>query len=183
MPLDSTLHRLQQYLKQFPENADAWMLAGNMAYLQADYTLAINNYRNAIARQPTQSLYYSALGAVYNVQNKPDSAQKYLEKAILLGDSSAYTYLNTALLYIKINNKTKSLAWADKAANNQKQIPSPVISAGISFIYYKWKDEENSEKWLQKAMQLGLKDTFAFRQVLNGNKELEVYYRETYPYL
>lgn len=183
MPIDSTKLRLQQYLQQFPENADAWMLAGNTAYLEADYNLAITNYRHAIALQPGQSLYYSALGAVYNVKNEPDSAQKYLLKAVSLGDTSAYTYLNTALLYIKVNDKAKSLAWADSAALRQAQSPSPVISGGISFIYYKWKEEENSEKWLEKAVQLGLKDTFAFRQVLSGNKQLEVYYRETYPQL
>ncbi|HLP18908.1 MAG TPA: hypothetical protein VK174_01330 [Chitinophagales bacterium] len=183
VPADTTKIKLQQYLKQFPENADAWMLAGNEAYVQADFNLAIINYRYAIARQPGQSLYYSALGAVYNVQNEVDSAKKYLLKAISLGDTSAYTYLNTALLYIKVNDKAKSLAWADSTAARMTQTPSPVLSGGISFIYSKWGEEENSEKWFEKAVQLGLKDTFAFRQVLSGNKQLEVYYRETYPYL
>lgn len=106
---DSTQQKLDVYLQEFPENADAQMLAGNLAYWHADYEKAIAHNRAAIALQPGQAVYYSALGTVYNVQNKIDSAEKYLLKAVALKDSSLYTFLNVSIVYLKKDDKEKAL--------------------------------------------------------------------------
>lgn len=175
---DSTQHKLNQYLSEFPENADAWMLAGNLAYAQPNYPLADTCYRRAIALQPGTAVFYSALGALFNTQQLPDSAEKYLLKAISLNDSSAYTYLNASLLYLKKQNKPKSLAFADSAL--AKQPSSPVICSGLSFVFYQWEEPAKGQKLFDEAVNLGLKDTLAFKDVLNGKAALQDYYQKNY---
>ncbi len=177
-PADSTRQKLNAYLQEFPENAAAQMLAGNLAYSLADYEKAISSYRLAIALQPQQAVYYSALGTVYNVQQQTDSAEKYLMKALALQDSSPYTYLNVALLYAKTGNRQKSFAFADSAYTKGNTLP--IVCSGLSFVFCEWKEAGKSNRLYEEAVTLGLKDTPAFKQVLNGKMPLEDYYRTSY---
>ena len=88
VPIDSTQQKLAAYLQEFPENAEAQMLAGNLFYSSADYEKAIAHYKTAIHLQPQRAIFYSALGTVYNVRNEIDSAEKYLMKAIAKAESA-----------------------------------------------------------------------------------------------
>jgi len=176
VPADSTQQKLDAYLQEFPENADAQMLAGNLAYWRADYEKAIAHNRAAIALQPGQAVYYSALGTVYNVQNKIDSAEKYLLKAVELKDSSLYTFLNISILYLKKQDKEKSFAFADSAY--AKGSFSSAVCCGLSFVYHGWNDGEKSRDYFERAVAAGLKDTTAFKEVLAGKLKLEDFYRK-----
>ena len=178
IPTDSTRQKLNIYLQEFPENADARMLAGNVAYSLADYPEAMLQYRKAIAQQPDRSIYYSALGCVFNIQDKVDSAEKYLMKAIELGDSSAYTFLGASLLYAKKGEKEQCFAFADSAYSGGHSLPE--VCAGLCLVYYQWHEEKKGEELWRKAVVLGLKDTSAFRQVLNGKMKQADYYRINY---
>ncbi len=173
--LDSTQQKLEVYLQEFPENADAQMLAGNVAYALKQDQKAINYYRNAINYYPSRAIYYSALGSVFSSLNQIDSAEKYLQKAISLNDSSAYTFLNASLLYLKKKEREKSLAFADTAfaAGNS----SPIICSGLSFVFKGWNDEVRSREFYTRAVDLGLKDTLALQQLLAGEIKPEDYYR------
>lgn len=176
VPADSTQQKLDAYLQEFPENADAQMLAGNLAYWHADYEKAIAHNRAAIALQPGQAVYYSALGTVYNVQNRIDSAEKYLLKAVELKDSSLYTFLNISILYLKKQDKEKSFAFADSAY--AKGNFSSAVCCGLSFVYHGWNDGEKSRDYFERAVAMGLKDTAAFKEVLAGKLKLEDFYRK-----
>ena len=177
-PVDSTKQKLEAYLQEFPENADAQLLAGNINYCKGDYEKAILSYRKAVAIHPNQAIYCSALGTAYMVENKTDSAEKYLLKAIALKDSSLYTYLNTSVLYLKKLDKPKSLAFADSAYAKGNSLP--VICSGLSFAFSQWNEKEKSRELLNRAITLGLKDTLAFNEVLAGKTKLEDYYRTHY---
>ena len=173
---DSTQQKLDVYLQEFPENADAQMLAGNLAYWHADYEKAIAHNRAAIALQPGQAVYYSALGTVYNVQDKIDSAEKYLLKAVALKDSSLYTFLNVSIVYLKKDDKEKSFAFADSAYAIGSF--SPDVCSGLSFVYDRWNEETRSRQLFEHAIAVGLKDTSAFKDVLAGKLKLEDFYRK-----
>lgn len=179
-PDDSTSYQLDRYLQEFAENADAQMLAGTLAYNRSDYTAAVSRYRIAINLQPTKSTYYSALGAAYNTLNQSDSAQFYLQKAIALGDTSGFTWLNISILNLKKQHKALSLAAADSAFARQPN--SPVVCSGLSYIYLQWADTSQSKAMLGKAINLGLADTAAFNNVLSGLVPLQHYYQKNYPY-
>ena len=175
---DTTQQKLAAYLQEFPENAEAQMLAGNIFYSSADYEKAIAHYKTAIHLQPQRAIFYSALGTVYNVQNEIDSAEKYLMQAIALNDSSANTFLNASFVCQKKNEKEKSFAFADSAF--AKGNSSPIICSGLSFVFYKWNEQQKSQERFEQAVSLGLKDTSEFKEVLNGKIKLEDYYRTNY---
>ena len=150
--LDSTQQKLDAYLQEFPENSDAQMLAGNVAYSLKKDEKAINYYRNAISYQPNKAIYYSALGTVFTALGKVDSTEKYLTKAISLNDSSAYTFLNASLLYLRKNDKEKSLAFAESAFAAQNS--SAIIYSGLSFVYKGWNNEAKSQELFTRAVGL-----------------------------
>jgi len=178
IPSDSIQKQLVDYLKEFPENADAQMLAGNLAYQIGDYQQAIGYYQKSISLNPDKVIFYSALGTAFNALNQTDSAEKYLIKAISLKDSSLYTFLNTSLVYLKKKDREKCFAYADSAYQRDKK--SPVICSGLSFIYGQWKEPEKSKELFEEAVALGLKDTLAFNKVLMDSIKLEDYYRKNY---
>lgn len=178
LPADSIQQRLSVYLQEFPENADAQMLAGNIAYELGAYDSAVLRYKSAVSLHPQQAVYSSALGTVYLAQNQTDSAEKYLLKALTLKDSLPSTLLNASILYSKKEDWAKSSAYAQAVANTPNL--SPDIYCGLSFVYNEWIDKEKSRQFYEKAVTLGLKDTVAFKQVLNGTIKLEDFYRQNY---
>lgn len=178
VPADSIQQKLSVYLQEFPENADAQMLAGNLAYQKGAYESAVFHYKNAFALHPQAANYSSALGTAYMVQGKTDSAEKYLLNALALKDSLPSTLLNTSILYLKKPNRAMGIAYAE--ATYHAGNLSPDICCGLSYVFHQWNEKERSRQFYAKAVTLGLKDTLAFNQVLNGTIKLEDYYRQNY---
>ena len=178
IPIDSTRQQLDTYLREFPENADAQMMAGNVAFSLAEDEKAIDYYRNAISIQTNRSIFYSALGNIYCIQNRIDSAEKYLTKAFAMHDSSAYTYMIASMLYLKKNEKERCLALADSAFKRGNSMPA--ICSGLSFIFFRLQLEGKSKELFDRAVLLGLKDTSSFKETLVGKLKLEDYYRKNY---
>lgn len=175
IPAASTAQQLENYLNEFPENAEAWMLQGNIFYEAAHYPAAILSYRKALQLQPENAIFNSALGAVYTVQNNTDSAEKYLLKAVAVNDSSASAFLNLSLVYMKKQMPEKCFAFADSAYT--KANSSVDVCAGLSFIYHQMQEEKRSSEMFQRTLALGLKDTIALRQLLEQKIRLEDFYR------
>jgi len=177
-PIDSTQKKLMAYLQEFPENADAQMFAGNIFCKKGEYEKAVLNYKTAIHLKPSQSVYFSALGSAFNILGQTDSAEKYLLQALYMKDSSYTTYLSASLLFLKNKNKEKSYGYASSVLPLAKH--SPVAYSGLSYVYSQWHDTLLYNTMLRKALELGLKDSVAFRHVLTGKTKLEDYYRTYY---
>ncbi len=178
LPADSIQNELHTYLQEFPENAGAQMLMGNLYYAQANYKLATDYYNKAIALNPAQCIYHVALGNVYTIQNKLDLAENELNKAVSLHDTTGRAFLALAMLNVKKNKKKKSLAYADSAF--RKSPPSAVVFSALSYVYGQWHDTARANNLFSRAVTLGLKDTTAFKEVLTGKKTPEDYYRIYY---
>ncbi|MFM2307296.1 MAG: hypothetical protein RLZZ367_1965, partial [Bacteroidota bacterium] len=116
----------------------------------------------------------------YNSQNLLDSAEFYLQKALSLHDTSAYTWLNLSLVAIKNHNKPAAMAAADSAFSRLPH--SPVIASGLSYVYLLAGDTTLSRSYYTKAINNGLLDTALFNSVLNGTLPLQNYYSKIYPY-
>jgi tetratricopeptide (TPR) repeat protein len=178
VPLDSTRQRLTIYLQEFPENAEAQMLMGNIWYAGGAYDTAAAFYRKAIALNPYHAVFHGALANVLMVQNQLDSADLQIVKALELKDSSAYTFLTAAMLNVKKQNKAKSLAFADSALTRAGSLP--VIYSGLSYVYASLGEQEKSRQLFLRSASLGLKDTASFKEVLTGQRKPEDYYRIYY---
>jgi Tfp pilus assembly protein PilF len=175
IPLDSTNIQLKNYLARFPENTDAWAFYGNTLFRLGQDKDAALAYHKAIDGDNEKGIYYSGLGTVLNAENELDSSEKYLLKALALKDSSPYTTLNLSMLYLKQNNKEKSLAFADSTLHRAPS--SAAVLAGLSFVYFALNEPQTGNEKYSLAVQNGLKDTAAFTNVLNGKMKIEDYYR------
>src|ERR1043165_296499 len=178
VPHDSTRAQLELYLQEFPENAQAHHLAGNLAYYRTDYEEALTQYRMAIRLEFDKGIYYSAMGSTFNAMEQPDSTEKYLTRALELGDSSAHTLSITAMAYLKKGNREKALGLASLAWNADST--SAITCSGLSYIYDRLDQPIKSVELLHKATALGLKDTAAFTKVLAGKMKPTDYYRTNY---
>jgi len=175
IPLDSTNRQLRDYLAEFPENSDAWAFYGYTWFRLDSDAQAVMAYRRAIAGDDQKAAYYAGLGTAFNVQNKLDSAEECLLKALALRDSSPYTTLNLSMLYLKRNDREGSLAFADSTFLRDRS--SPLILAGLSFVYFALNQPEQGTEKYSLAVKNGLKDTTSFKDVLNGKMKIENYYR------
>ena len=174
-PSDTTQKQLEDFLKEFPADARAWTFYARFLYNQNKVDAALAAYRKAIENNPRYTESYSGAGAIFNTKDNNDSAAYYLNKAVELHDSSAYTFLNLSMLYMKLKEKEKSLAFADSAF--VKQDSSAAVCAGLGFIYSELKEKNKSAQLVQMAKTYGLKDTASFVDVLNKKLRIEQYYR------
>lgn len=175
IPVDSTNRQLETYLKEFPENANAWAFYGNTCFRLGKDSEATLAYQKAIQVDDGKAYYYSALGTVFNAGNELDSAEKYLLKALALNDSSPFTFLNLSMLYLKRHDRGKSIAFADSSFFRNRS--APLILAGLSYIYFALSEPEKGNEMYGLAKQNGLKDTTRFDQVLRGEVKIDDYYR------
>ncbi len=167
---------LDSFLLVYPTDSRAWAFYGRVKYDMNLPEDALVAYRNSIRFESLFSEGYLGLGSVFNVLNNYDSAEFYLNKALLLNDSSAYTYLNLSMLKMKKGEKANSFSLADSAYFYEDS--SAVICSGLSYVYAQQKARQKSAEMFERAVSLRLKDTATFSQVLQGTVKIEDYYRK-----
>lgn len=175
IPLDSTRRQLQEYLSEYPENADAWAFLGSLNYLFEDYQNAKTDYQRAIQINKKNAAYYTALGTTYSALEMSDSAEFFLLKALSMQDTTAENYFHLSLLFSKKGDYEKSKSYAD--STRRSKYITAVQLAGLSLVYSKAGDTTSSEELFISALQAGLKDSAGLRAVLRGEEKLETFYR------
>ncbi len=175
VPVDTTKAQLEDFLKHFPTNAPAWVFYGRLQYDLNQVPQALEAYRNAVESNPRYPEAYSSIGAIYNFTGSTDSAKWYLQKALDLKDSSAYTYATLAGLLLQEKNE-QAAALADSALARADS--NAVVYAALSAAYAKTGNKQKAQELYLQAFNLGLRDTAGFRQVLDGQLKLEDYYRK-----
>ncbi|MFN8321233.1 MAG: hypothetical protein U0T74_01120 [Chitinophagales bacterium] len=175
-PLYYSKEMLDSFLLAYPTDSRAWAFYGRVKYDMNLPEEAMVAYRNSIRFDSLSSEGYLGLGSVFNVLNNYDSAEFYLNKALLLNDSSAYTYLNLSMLKMKQGQVAQSLALADSTFLREDS--SAVICSGLSYVYDRLKLPAKSTEMFARAAALNLKDTASFREVMQGKLKLEDYYRK-----
>ncbi len=175
VPADTTRVKLEDFLKHFPENAPAWVFYARVMYDANQLPQSTEAYRKAIAANPRYSAGYSGLGTLYRIMGQTDSAQYYLQQALALKDSSAFTYVNLSAVYLLQNQTPLCLTYADTAL--LKADSSAAIVSGVSFIYAKAGKPQISDSLFRLALSMGLRDSAGFCKVLSGETKLEDYYR------
>ena len=175
-PLYYSKEMLDSFLLVYPTDSRAWAFYGRVKYDMNLPEEALVAYRNSIRFDSLFSEGYLGLGSVFNVLNNYDSAEFYLNKALLLNDSSAYTYLNLSMLKMKKGEKANSFSLADSAYLYEDS--SAVICSGLSYVYAQQKARQKSAEMFERAVSLRLKDTATFSQVLQGTVKIEDYYRK-----
>jgi tetratricopeptide (TPR) repeat protein len=71
---DKAVEFLRSVLKENPNNADAYVILGNIALLNNTPDQAEKNFKVAVAKQPKSDVGYRALAELYLQQKNPDAA-------------------------------------------------------------------------------------------------------------
>ncbi len=175
VPHDTTLLQLESLMKTFPDDPTAWSLYGLLMYNEQRYEKAIAAYRKSTTINPRFSYPYASIGATYNMLNRIDSAQWYLDKAIALKDSDSYTFLNKAVVSLKMQNREESLLALATAMTLKPR--NELLFAGCSYVYHEWKMAEESRAFYDSAVAYGLSDTVTLKRVLKGSLPMDTFYR------
>ena len=104
IPLDSTLHAIQLYLEKFPDNSKALTFMARVYVDKQDLAKAEECYKKAITTDAQNGAALAALGTLYSWDGRYDSALMLIDKAIAVGDSDNYCFLNRAIISIKKND-------------------------------------------------------------------------------
>lgn len=174
-PVQNVILRMDSFLNSYPEDARGWTFYGRLMYDIDSLDKSIAAYKNAIYHNPRFSEGYAGAGSVYHVLHEQDSALFYLQKAVDLNDSSAYTFLNLSML-CQLKNKTDECAqYAQKAF--QLADSSAAVCSGLSYIFKQQHKEAQSAEMYLLAMKLGLTDTVGMQQVLQGTMPIQTFFR------
>lgn len=176
MPADSLKAATESLLQQSPNNAAGWAFYGRVLYDLGELDNSLKAYLTAVEKHPRYTLGYSGAGTLFALLGKADSATLYLQKALELGDSSAYTRLNLALLYVEQNNIPNGRLLADSAM--MKADSSAWVYAGSSYVYKQAGEKVLSDSLFGVSVLFGLPDSSGFAMVLEGKSPIKDYVRK-----
>jgi tetratricopeptide (TPR) repeat protein len=94
----SSLAWVNQALKLNPASASAVRRLGN-SYFGHDYNEAVKKYKESLRLEPDNALTHQALGAAYNLLEKPDLATREFEEVVRLRPDYLKGYENLGRIY------------------------------------------------------------------------------------
>ncbi|MCX6175423.1 MAG: tetratricopeptide repeat protein [Ignavibacteriales bacterium] len=123
------------------------------AYLHNnEIDLAINDFKNVIAKYPKYYLAYDNLGLAYQEKKDYRTAIKYHDEAIQINPDNPIAYNNRALAFIFLGDYDKSIDDLNKAVGLNNQYDDAFYNLG--YVYFLTKKHENAIKYFLKAFEL-----------------------------
>ncbi len=80
--LGGKILQLEQFLKENPDDVQAWTQLGNMFFDSDQYANAIEAYTRSLALQPDNTSVLTDLGVMYRRNKQPEKAIESFDKAI-----------------------------------------------------------------------------------------------------
>jgi len=112
------------YMTIFPRDADIPLLAGYVAKHDRDFMEAVNDFTEAIRRDPRVATAYTNRGFLYNDLGRPTNAAEDFKTAIRLAPN-AEAYMGLAFAELRLGHPRQALQATDRAealAGNSKLI-------------------------------------------------------------
>ncbi len=124
-------------------NAAVHLAANDSTRKPGDLDKAVRHLRNAIAISPDSVISYEVLAEVYNMQNKPDSAESVLERVLRKTSKPPVDdYLRLAQLYQHNKKYDQSVRILKQA---KQQYPDSVkVTQSLANTYLAMGDDENA---------------------------------------
>jgi tetratricopeptide (TPR) repeat protein len=133
--------------------ASAAFEAGKVAFLAKDYPTAIDKFKVAAEKQPSQHVIWANLGKVYDAMKDYENAAAAYEKAITLAPLEGNYYLNLSLIQISSGKMAEGAASVKKAAElNPANAGMAYYNLGATLINRNKPDEAMDP--LKKAIEL-----------------------------
>ncbi len=100
MELSAKISEIQQFLKDHPDDAEAWTKAGNLYYDSDQVQNAIDAYEKALAIEPGRTGVITDLGTMYRRNNEPQKAIEMFDKALALAPSFETARFNKGVVLL-----------------------------------------------------------------------------------
>ncbi|NDY72656.1 cytochrome c biogenesis factor [Desulfobacter hydrogenophilus] len=110
---DPQIKELQAFLKENPDNAQAWIKLGNAFFDLDRFGDAINAYEKSLSIEPDHPHVLTDLGVMYRRNNEPEKALKAFSKAVVLQPDFEIAWFNKGIVYMHdLNDIPKAIeAW------------------------------------------------------------------------
>ncbi|WP_300461520.1 tetratricopeptide repeat protein [Desulfobacula sp.] len=111
---------LEQYLKQHPEDGEAWTQLGNLFFDSNQVKEAIDAYEKSLAIEPGKIGVITDLGVMYRRNNQPRKAIEAFDKAIAIDPSFETARFNKGIVLLHdLNDVAGGIeAWEALVAQN-----------------------------------------------------------------
>lgn len=100
MELSAKISEIQQFLKDHPDDAEAWTKVGNLYYDSDQAQNAIDAYERSLAIEPGRTGVITDLGTMYRRNNQPQKAIEMFDKAIALDPSFETARFNKGVVLL-----------------------------------------------------------------------------------
>lgn len=177
IPFDSSLIAVNQFLIDYPMDAKSWLLKGRLFYSLNETDSALACYKKAISIQSNVSMGYSFIANHFAHQGLKDSAFFYFDKAFAQGDSTSLTRLTywLAQTCFQIPTDTYSL----KKIRHSSSDSTISVFIRKSYLLHLIGDQEGMNSAFSTAIQLGFRDTIAFRELQFHKMTVDSFFRLT----
>lgn len=91
---------------------------GTAAFLRGDFSLAVQDLRKAIEKDPANTTAHNHLGLAYYALGNADFAKSEFERAIKEDKNNSDAYINLGNLYSEKNKKAEARLYYNKALEN-----------------------------------------------------------------
>lgn len=110
---DPRIREMQAFLKENPDNPQAWIELGNAFFDLDRFGDAINAYGKALSIQPDNPHVLTDLGVMYRRNNEPEKALEAFGKAIAVQPDFETAWFNKGIVYMHdLNDLPKAIeAW------------------------------------------------------------------------
>jgi len=110
---DPHVKELQAFLKENPDNAQAWIKLGNAFFDLDRFGDAINAYEKSLSIEPNHPHVLTDLGVMYRRNNEPEKALKAFSNAIAAQPDFEIAWFNKGVVYMHdLNDIPKAIeAW------------------------------------------------------------------------
>lgn len=100
MELSAKISEIQQYLKDHPDDAEAWTKVGDLFYDSDQAQNAIDAYEASLAIEPGRTGVITDLGTMYRRNNQPQKAIEAFDKAIAIDPSFETARFNKGVVLL-----------------------------------------------------------------------------------
>lgn len=164
--LPATIHVLQQWLDEYPDDRDANMRLATTYFGLHNYDQSIHHYRRILDIDPKYKLAYNQLGYIYAYKGDYDKAIAILEKYKKLAPDESNPYDSLGEIYLFMGEYKKAEKHFKKALEVNENFMASLLGLGNIYLdrgKYR-KALKHFEQYLEKAGDRSTRTT-AYAQI------------------
>jgi len=149
---DSAMYYIEKEIARQPESAWAYNIKGDINYQQDKYSLAIQDYSNAIALDPKVRTFYVDRADAYYYGGILDYAIKDFEEAYRLNNNKEYVIKRLGDCYYDLGNYEKAIAYCNQALKIDPEYLNAYMRIALS--YTRQQKHTLAEETYQKGIKI-----------------------------